>query len=72
MRDEQGRLDRSLVPEARSQGSFDVTELPLNENMPAIWDQHCILGLTDGEAKALQRELSRVFERYYHPDTTNR
>ncbi len=72
VRDGEGRLDRSLVPEARSRDSFNVAELPLNKNMPAIWDQHCILDLTNGEAKALQRELSKVFESYYRPDTTDR
>lgn len=72
VRDGEGRLDRSLVTEARSHESFDVAKLPLDERVPAIWDQHCLLALTKGEAKALQRELSEVYKRHYHPYSADR
>lgn len=72
VRDSDDRLDRSLVPEARSHESFEVTELTLDKRVPAIWDQHCILDLTEGEAKALQRELSEVYRRYHYPYSKNR
>lgn len=72
MRDQEGRLDRSLVPEGKLTSSFSLAELPLSARAPVLWDQHCLLDLTEDEAKALQRELSEVYGRYLHSDETDR
>lgn len=72
VRDQEGRIDRTLTREAASAEAASFLELTLDSRAPALWDQHCTLDLTEAEAKALQRELSEVFGRYYHRDTTDR
>jgi len=65
MRDREGRLDRSLAPEGEAADATSFPELALDPRAPALWDQHCLLDLTEAEAKALQRELSQLYGRYY-------
>lgn len=65
MRDQKGRIDRTLAHEAAAAEATSFPELALTARAPALWDQHCTLDLTEAEAKALQRELSEVFGRYY-------
>ena len=64
-RDREGRIDRSLAPASGEADASTLQELALEPGAPALWDQHCVLTLTKGEAKALQRDLSEVFGRYY-------
>lgn len=70
-RDQEGQLDRSLVPEAWS-AATSFQDLSLDPRAPAFWNQHCVLDLTEAEAKALQRELSEVYGRYYRRNEADR
>lgn len=65
MRDQEGRIDRTLTHEAVSAEATSFPELALDSRAPALWDQHCTLDLTGAEAKAFQRELSELYGRYY-------
>lgn len=71
-RDGDGNLDRSIVPEALSEGMESFRESLLGYGSPPLWDQHFLLQLSLSEAKALQRELSDLYGRYYRPDGQGR
>lgn len=60
MRDQEGRINRTLTHEAISAEATSFPEPALDPSAPAFWDQHCTLDLTETEAKASQRELSEA------------
>ena len=59
----EGEINRDFVPlERRGETSF--WDWILTEEVTPLWDQYFYLSLPRARAKALQRELAKVLERY--------
>lgn len=59
-----GQVNTSLVPAATPEAPRSFFEALLEPGAPAVWDSHFALTLGREDAKALQRELGTLAERY--------
>ena len=63
-RNPDGHTSRDLMPAALASGDTTLGEWMLKAAMPAIWNQHALLRLSESDGKALQLELARVWQTY--------
>lgn len=63
-RNPDGHISRDLMPAAQASGDTTLSAWLLEPGMPAIWNQHAWLRLSDPDGKALQLELARVWQTF--------
>lgn len=63
----QGRLSRNIAPDPRGLPSERPLDALLEPEAPAVWDSWGTVRLSGEEAKALQRELAALLQRYWPP-----
>lgn len=67
-RREDGEISRNIVPDPDDERPYGFFEELLDARGPAVWDTWNIRKLSRKDAKALQKELATVFERYRADD----
>ena len=63
-RNPDGHTSRDLMPAAQASGDTTFSPWLLAVTMPAIWNQHAWLRLSEADGKALQLELARVWQTF--------
>lgn len=63
-RNPDGHTSRDLMPAAQASGDTTFSAWLLAASMPAIWNQHAWLRLSESDGKALQLELARVWQTF--------
>lgn len=63
-RNPDGHTSRDLMPTAQASGDTTLSAWLLEPGMPAFWNQHAWLRLSDADGKALQLELGRVWQMF--------
>ncbi len=66
-RGSQGRLSRNIAPDPEGSPGERPLDALLEPAAPAVWDSWGVVRLTGEEAKALQRELAALLQRYWPP-----
>jgi hypothetical protein len=63
-RNPDGHTSRDLMPAGQAHGDTTFSDWMLAPDMPGVWNQHALLRLSARDAKALQLEIGRLWERY--------
>lgn len=71
-RSPQGRVARNIAPDPDTTSGEGPLDALLAASAPAVWDSWSTLNLRLEEAKALQRELAELMQRYRTADPSER
>ena len=63
-RNPDGHTSRDFMPAEKAHGDTTFSDWVLEDTVPPVWNQHALLRLGASDAKALQAELARVWERF--------